>query len=383
MLPAIVAIALYVVSPSPTLAQCAPEPLVSPAGISPYSAVPSQAWTDLFDRNEGWTGADGVYTIPLSGVDLPCSAFGEETFWTFSDTFIGSVSADGRREPGWALINNTMALLDGGDPNPENIRFYWRGGDDPAAIVEPLGEGLIWPQDGIVVGDFLYLYGIRIITGLEIGAVVLLRTDTREPLFREYDQIEPSRLYKEQGNSITTFSRAILDNTAASGAPDPDGYIYLYGLREAPFQKSLKVARFLPEEIERLDLYRFWDGSGWSEARDDAVSLVEGLSAEFSVSALADGRVILVYEENDFIGGEVTVRIGESPVGPWSDPVKIWDIPETNFIPGLFAYGAKAHPHLSTPDRLLISYHVNTFNFVDHIRYADIYRPRFIELPLR
>ena len=46
-------------------------------------------------------------------------------------------------------------------------------------------------------------------------------------------------------------------------------------------------------------------------------------------------------------------------------------------------YNAKAHPHLSRPGELLISYNVNTFDFWgDFFRDADIYRPRFIRLKL-
>ena len=42
-----------------------------------------------------------------------------------------------------------------------------------------------------------------------------------------------------------------------------------------------------------------------------------------------------------------------------------------------------AHPHLSKPGELLISYNVNTLNFWDHFNYADIYRPRFINIIAR
>ena len=49
----------------------------------------------------------------------------------------------------------------------------------------------------------------------------------------------------------------------------------------------------------------------------------------------------------------------------------------------LLVVGAKAHPALSGPDKLLISYHVNTFEFDEHYQNADIYRPRFITVPLQ
>jgi len=41
---------------------------------------------------------------------------------------------------------------------------------------------------------------------------------------------------------------------------------------------------------------------------------------------------------------------------------------------------SKAHPHLSKPDELLVSYNVNTISFDMHLRKGDIYRPRFISL---
>ena len=49
------------------------------------------------------------------------------------------------------------------------------------------------------------------------------------------------------------------------------------------------------------------------------------------------------------------------------------------------AYNAKAHPHLSDPDHLLISYNVNTNiggDFWYHFERGDLYRPRFISFPL-
>jgi hypothetical protein len=62
---------------------------------------------------------------------------------------------------------------------------------------------------------------------------------------------------------------------------------------------------------------------------------------------------------------------------------EIWSCPEVDEDPYIFIYNAKAHPHLSTSEKLLISYNVNTFDFWDHFTNADIYRPRFITLELR
>jgi len=76
----------------------------------------------------------------------------------------------------------------------------------------------------------------------------------------------------------------------------------------------------------------------------------------------------------------VGFRPGESPVGPFGFYRGIWHCPEADIDPDIFVYNAKAHPHLSTPGKLLISYNVNTFDFGDAFKDADIYRPRFVTL---
>ncbi|MGI8532073.1 MAG: hypothetical protein ACR2KN_03650 [Geodermatophilaceae bacterium] len=60
----------------------------------------------------------------------------------------------------------------------------------------------------------------------------------------------------------------------------------------------------------------------------------------------------------------------------------MYHAPESTLTPNTYTHNAKAHPNLSTPDRLLISYNVNTFDFGENFSNADIYRPRFIWLPL-
>jgi hypothetical protein len=93
---------------------------------------------------------------------------------------------------------------------------------------------------------------------------------------------------------------------------------------------------------------------------------------------MEDGRTILVYQ----LGNQVAIRIGESPTGPFNFYQIIYDCPEVKQNPNIFVYNAKAHPHLSKPGQLLISYNVNTFNLIDHFLDADIYRPRFITLEI-
>ena len=75
---------------------------------------------------------------------------------------------------------------------------------------------------------------------------------------------------------------------------------------------------------------------------------------------------------------KIAMRIGTSPIGPFTDPIIIYDIEIP--LPNTFPYNAKAHPHLSEEGELLISYNVNTIDNSLHLQYGDIYRPRFIKL---
>lgn len=55
------------------------------------AAVPSQQWTDMFHHKEGWSGADGIYSIPFNGYDNFEKAEDKKTIFVFGDTFIGKV----------------------------------------------------------------------------------------------------------------------------------------------------------------------------------------------------------------------------------------------------------------------------------------------------
>ena len=59
------------------------------------------------------------------------------------------------------------------------------------------------------------------------------------------------------------------------------------------------------------------------------------------------------------------------------------DAPHTRPVEGkgIYAYNAKAH-HLSRHGELLVSYNVNTTSMDMHMKHAEIYRPRFVNIRL-
>ena len=349
-------------------------------------------WDDLFNRTSGWTGADGIYSIPLDGLEKPSSNSTARTFFVFSDTFIGDVDENGSRQ-NWRLVNNTYALLSGTQPIDDNIQFHWVTGEgnNPVSVFIPDTPNTnpgdwYWLMDGIALNGKIHVFGLRLESGsgglfnFRVVGVTLLSFELdSEERVAGYTQTETPFYYEHNnGDWEIVLGQAVMPMTEESGQPDGDGYIYVYGPRNGSGAKQLVASRVLPEEFENFQAWQFWDGAGWSNDIAGCASITSGISQEFSVTPLDNGEFILVFESNNGIG----IRLGESPVGPFDFHHIIYDCPEPGTDPNIFVYNAKAHPHLSEANRLLISYNVNTFSFADHIQYAEIYRPRFVSLKL-
>ena len=75
---------------------CAPFPRFSVEVLPGYDAC--------FNRQDGWTGGDGAYSIALSD---------ERILWLFGDTWIGKVRDNRRLEA--VIVKNTAALQQGAD----------------------------------------------------------------------------------------------------------------------------------------------------------------------------------------------------------------------------------------------------------------------------
>ena len=238
---------------------------------------PAKAWTDLFDRTKGWTGADGIFSIPLSGQETPGA--GTPTLFVFSDTFIGEVGRDGLRKPGSTLVNNTLALLYPNQPAPENIHFLWGKEDDgdPRAVFLPATPETqpgdwYWLEDGVAVDGKVHLFALRMRLGdggpfnFAVSGVSLITLPLNSPHpIEDQVQVDTPLYFKTADEAYEhIFGGAILPNTSAAGAPAPDGYIYVYGYRSdlATGKKEAIVARVPPADFESFDAWRYWNGTG-------------------------------------------------------------------------------------------------------------------------
>jgi hypothetical protein len=348
-------------------------------------------WDNLFHRTTGWTGADGIYSIPISGIERPEGNPDEKTLFLFSDTFIGEVENNERQNT--SLVNNTYAVLYGNDPLEEETTFFWgrNQSNEPAAVFVPdtpqsnPGDWY-WLMDGIAMEDSIRIFALRLQTGgggafnFEVVGVaqISFQLDSNDSI-QTYRQIDTPLYSKneEEGWEIV-FGQAIMPMTERSANPDADGYIYIYGPKNSSGPKVMVVARVAPENFTNFSAWRYWNGTDWGLNIEDCAPLTNNISQEFSVSPLGDNQFIAVFQT----GSQVAIRLGDSPIGPFGVLQNIYDCPEVLEDPDIFVYNAKAHPHLSQTGQLLISYNVNSFDFGDHFSNAGIYRPRFLSLTL-
>ncbi len=350
-------------------------------------------WSDLLKRNEGWFGADGIYTISLNGVEHRTAGSQQKVLFIFSDSMIGRVT-DSTMLPGYKMIHNSVAYLAGNRPLGSQMQFYWDKDQkhEPESVFIPhtlktAAGDYYWLGDGFVnqeLGNAIYLFGYRVhnmssdaFGFKEVGnTIIKIPADSKPPYAGQKQMDTP--FYLDNGREIGSFGAGIYVNTAKAGAPAPDGYVYIYGVDG--MAKRLLVARVKPADFEKFGQWTFWDGEAWATDMHRAKPLTDAVSNELSVTPLPDGRYALIFQ----VGGmtpTVGMRIGASPAGPFGPIIKVWDCSQDLEEKTFVVYNAKAHPSLSAPGELLISYNINSTEFIKDLnKHPHLYRPRFIKI---
>ncbi|MEO6149550.1 MAG: DUF4185 domain-containing protein [Mucilaginibacter sp.] len=359
-----------------------------------YTVEEDENWTALFKRTKGWFGADGIFSIPLDGVDSIGAGKHQKTLFVFSDTLIGEVK-DGKPLPGVKMPHNTIAYMDNNKPVFDSINFHWNTNEKGIAesVFHPTTPNTqkgdyFWLGDGFVntaLNNTTYIFGYRVknvkegMGFAEVGNVLIaIPKGSRFP-FADQKQMDTPFYTKYPDGRWGSFGAGILNNTASAKVPGADGYVYVYGLKDPG--KSVMVARVKPKDFEKFDKWRFFDGKGWNKDISKAAIIANRASNEMSVTPIGDGRYAMVFQI-DGMGKNVSMRLGSSPYGPFGPIINLYSTDE--FADKVITYNAKAHPSLSQPGELLISYNVNFTDFFNQLKASpDIYRPRFITLKFK
>lgn len=359
-----------------------------------YTVEEAPEWTALLKRSSGWFGGDGIFTIPLNGKEHAQARPTDKILFLFSDSMIGEIKGDSLI-PGYKMIHNSVAILNGNVPDENKITFYWRkdkrGKPETIFIPNTPNTGpddYYWLGDGFVNQELhnnLYIFGYRIknISNAAFGfkevgnTLIKIPANSKPPYINQQQKDTPFYITDNKGNS-GSFGAGIYVNTKSASAPAPDGYIYIYGV--VGKWKELLVARVLPKEFEDYSKWTYYDGENWINDIKKAKKVADWVSNELSVSPLPDGRYALIFQIGT-ITKDIGLRIGKTPYGPFGPAIKIWDCSKDLVKKTYTVYNAKAHPSLSKPGELLISYNINSMEFFKDLpKDPNLYRPRFIKL---
>ena len=378
--------------------------------LSSATATPAgwaQNWTAQLAGTSGWTGADGLYVIPMNANRKLGSAYetpGWQTF-SFNDSLIGTVNELDQRT-GFRFINNSIGVYSGTSATPTPISFKWKGDQNPpfdsaeSMITGPVSGGLYWPLDGIVVprtggGQQFVQFAMKINGGLTPTGVSQMtwpvpdgvnyasnwpyngnRGDTWNSSIDSVGSLP--NLYKpdHDGSGPTgelVMGTAILDVSNAATSYAANGYVHIYGTRNDFLSKKVFVARAAPEDVSNPSAWSFWNASSsaWvsgisainsaTPMRDNSNATIGDMAVEYSVTQLPDGRYVMVYLHADALGTQISARYSSAPQGPWSSRQLLYNVSIPNSgnpalgLPDISAYsdwkyviyGAKAHAQLS------------------------------------
>lgn len=352
-------------------------------GIFPAASAHAADWTSeklpqydaLFQRTNGWIGADGDVTVALpDGV----------TLWLFSDTFVGDVR-DGHRA-NVRMINNSAAWQRGTNP-AASVKFFYRKSPDgnPASLITPAdGNGHFWLGDGAMAGGKLFLF----LAQIEV-------TDTKSAFgFRQIalwlgeisNPPAPPTQWRITQSKVpfATFGAGEY-RTFGSAVLATNGFVYVYGVHERQHTgKQMILARAPESSPGGFTSWRFRTHGGWSTNAADAVDLCGNVANEYSVTWLpALRKFVLICTENG-LSEKVIARTAPEPWGPWSAPDVVYRCPEMAWDRRNFCYAAKAHPMLAPePDELIVTYAANSFEFGHVVSDARLYWPRFVRVKVQ
>lgn len=349
--------------------------IIAACASAPYVVVDTlPQYEGLFSNEEGWTGADGVYSVALTP---------NTTAWFFGDTWIGQVING--QHVGATLVNNSVAIQNGKDPATAEMGFFYGQPADGSvtAFIQPEdGRGWFWMFDGVVTPRGLYVFLIQIdrtgndpVFGFKVIGSWLGQVDNLK---------EPPSEWRIQQFKIpwVEFSagRGILWGSAILQVKN---VLYIYGTLEdrqaAVHQKHMILARVPISMLADFSRWRFYADGSWVPDFTRASRLCENVPHEYSVSYLpALKKYVLVYSQ-DGLSRNILARLSAEPQGPWSDPIQLYQCPEADWDTSIFCYAAKAHAILASyPDELVITYIANSVDFNKIENDARLYRPRFL-----
>ena len=351
------------------------------------------------DPGGGWLAGDVNHSVALGG---------GRALWLYGDTFFGGRSgrgfAPGSRfdrnsaltqhgtcaaplarsardawvgapgSPGYVLVDQTGGVFTFGSAGFHGsvpaLREQGKAGQANVVAGLPtasVGDGYLWPTDGFAHGDRTTVFFNRFVqTGPGIldfdhagGAVADLAT-------RGLDVLRVSPL-PHHDPKRTWGSSVVVDG----------GWAYAFAWQQS--SPDSYVARFRPGRA--TEPWEFWTGAGWQRGGPGVAApiLRYGAWNNVTFSRHPERGFLALAKDHEFWGTDVIGWWAPRPEGPWTALGALAQAPAGNEE---VTYQAVAHPEMSRPGSLLVSWNVNgtSLDAVTSGRVA--YGPRFLEIPV-
>jgi hypothetical protein len=336
-----------------------------------WSATGLSECDALFQRTNGWIGADGDFTVRLTN---------GLTLWLFSDTFVGDVRSGHRINA--RMINNSAAWQQGDDAASARVTFFHGGvADKPAALIVPAdGRGWFWPFDGAMVDGKLFLFLVQLEHTGEQSVFGFRQTGNW--LGEVSNPLAPPTEWRLTQKKIPFAQFAGAEKISFGSATLlTNGLAYIFGTRERDGVKLMILARAPAAELADFSSWRFRASSGWTTNVAEAAGLCRNLASEYSVSWLPAARRFVLIQTENGLSEKILARTAPEPWGPWSTPTVVFRCPEAAWNKKILCYAAKAHPMLAgAPDELIVTYAANAWDSGQLFSDARLYWPRFVRV---
>ncbi len=351
-------------------------------------------------RQGGWVAADGMMSLHLSGAQKQGSLTDDsKTVFMFSDTAVGNMN----NYKGWdskygydashnGWVNHSYLYLTGVDPDVRKAQFILSGAESDNHPYGNIMSKHYWLDDITHIGNEIYVAAIKYMgwdTPEGTEGTDLVKVPLGEDGWPDLNTV-PEAVVEQ----VPDFSTgAVYENTEEAGAPNPDGYYYIYAKKNG----RLVAARVLPENFANYAEYEYWNGEEWIKGDPTACNKIKASLSVYSsgneshvcyiFSGSFGGKYANVYTDGS-IGGQVKIGTSNSLTEKFGDVKSLYWAPEKykyTLTRGYDAvdqwnYNAKAHPNLSRTGELLISYHIGTQGAQSNTMALEYVHPVFINM---
>lgn len=325
------------------------------------------------ENNVNMIGQDAAYSIPINT---------NETLWVFGDTFVGTFNEMGKRIIE-RMPNNTGLICRSKDAASGLTDFNFLTDEQgelrqliPLLPDEDPAIHRLWAMHGCCIENKVYLFYIRIKILPEGQWPYKFAVDGSGLAVANYPELKFQRI-EDHGSTILwrkdepLFGVAVLPVKA-------DGFVYVYGSYYNDWKHYCALARALLDSLGYIAYYEYLISPKpeWSVDRARAISILEGMPTEMSVSynAYLGGYLAIHSLETT---GKIVGRTAPHPWGPWSEPVVLWTpkVPLRNPLVynGPLVYAGKEHPELAKENGKVI--------YLTYVEFEE-YFPRLVEVVL-